>query len=250
MIRGLYTAASGMLAGQFVQDAVASNISNASTTAFKQDIPTFRAVAELALRRYNGVENGGVPVGKLGLGVIFDHTTPDLAQGALLPTGAKTDFALEGAGFFAVQTPNGERYTRDGQFRMELDQKTGSYFTDGSGNRVLGENGVLNLQGAKSVEVRPDGTVLADGKAVDKLKIIDVSGSALLKEGGNLYTFSGNSRVSKAKVQQGFLEQSNVSPIAAMVKLITVQRAYEAAAKAVTSQDESLSKVVNELGKS
>ena len=249
MIRGLYTAASGMLAEQFVQDAVASNIANVSTTAFKQDIPTFRAVADIALRRFSGEGSAGVSVGGLGLGVVFDHTTPNMLQGALLPTGGKTDFALEGSGFFVVQTPKGERYTRDGQFHVELDQQSGSFFTDGSGNRLLGKNGVLNMHGARNVEVRSDGTVVADGKEVDKLKVVDVIGPALQKEGGNTYTFTGTPKESKAKIMQGFLEQSNVSPISAMVKLITVQRAYEASAKAVTAQDETLGIVVNELGR-
>jgi flagellar basal-body rod protein FlgF len=249
MIRGLYTAATGMIAEQFVQDSLAGNLANINTVGFKQDIPTFRALHEMALRRYGGAnDHNGSAIGTLGLGVAFDGTMPDPATGPMMRTQQKTDIALSGAGYFAVMTPQGERYTRDGQFQLDT-KPDGVYLTDGSGNRVLGKNGPINMKGISDFSVTDDGRILTPDREVDQFRLVDFPASSLRKQGGNLYSASAAPTVAKPNVRQGFLEQSNVNAITSMVRMITIQRAYEAAARAVSAQDETLGKAVNEVGR-
>ncbi|HXG24384.1 MAG TPA: flagellar hook-basal body protein [Chthonomonadales bacterium] len=255
MVRGIYAAATGMLAQQAVQDALAGNLANINTAGYKQDIPTFRMLREMALRRYTrGAGDPGVPVGTMGMGATFDRTVTDMAPGPLENTRNPFDLALHGSGFFAVQTPRGERYTRAGQFHVAPagngpDGKPASYLVDDSGNRVLGLQGPINLGGANDFVVQPDGTVLTGGAVIDRLKLVDAPNTALIKEGGNLFALRGAPIPSTARVRQGFLEKANFSVVSSMVKMITVQRAYEAAQRAIHTQDDALNKVVNEVAR-
>lgn len=249
MIRGLYTAATGMLAEQYVQDALAGNLANINTVGFKQDVPSFRSLHEMALSRFAGSgDRSGTPIGTLGTGVKYDGTMPDASTGPMLRTDLKTDIALSGPGFFVVQTPQGERYTRDGQFHLDTD-KDGVFLTDINGHRVIGKNGAINLKGVETFHVTDDGRITAGDKVVDQFKLVDFAPTAMRKQGGNLYSATGASLPAKPNVRQGMLEQSNVNAVSAMVRMITVQRAYEAAAKAVTAQDETLGRAVNEVGR-
>jgi flagellar basal-body rod protein FlgF len=249
MIRGLYTAATGMIAEQFVQDALAGNLANINTVGYKQDVPTFRSLHQMALRRYAGAnDRTGTPIGSLGLGVAFDGTMPDTSSGPLLRTQLKTDVALSGSGFFAVQTPQGERYSRDGQFHLDP-QPGGVFLTDANGNRILGKNGPINLKDAEDFSVTDDGRILTANREVDRFKLVDFPMTSMRKQGGNLYSSSAAPTAAKPNVRQGFLEQSNVNAVTSMVRMITIQRAYEAAARAVTAQDETLGKAVNEVGR-
>jgi flagellar basal-body rod protein FlgG len=245
-----------MLAQQAVQDALAGNLANLNTAGYKQDVPTFRALHEMALRRYeHGAGDPGVPVGPMGMGAVFDQTVTDIALGPLENTRNPFDLALDGHGFFVMQTPRGERYTRAGQFHAEPagngpDGKPISYLVDDNGNRVLGLQGPINLRGATDFVVQPDGTVHAHGTMIDRLKLVDAQNTAFIKVEGNLFVLQGTTlKPSTARVRQGFLEKANFSAVSSMVKMITVQRAYEAAQRAVQAQDEALNKAVNELAK-
>ncbi len=254
MIRGLYSAATGMLAQQAVQDALASNLANINTTGFKQDVPTFRALYDMALNRYGGIDGAAAYVGDLGLGSTFDRTVTDFSPGSLTPTQNPLDLALVGDGFFTVQTPAGERYTRAGDFHIEpVPSPRGaqpvSYLVDDQGRRVLGTKGPINTGSAQNVVVTEQGDVLVNGSVVDRLKIVTAPPSQVRKEGGNLFSIQGTPVAASPKVRSGFLEQSNVSAVGAMVKMIAVQRAYEAAQRAVTSQDDELNKVINEAAR-
>jgi len=249
--RGIYSAATGMLAQQFVLDAVAGNLANSATPGFKQDVPTFRALHEMAIRRVAG-RSGAPEIGRLGLGAAFDRTVTDLSAGALQQTGGMLDLALAGEGFFVVQTPRGVRYTRAGQFQAlpagkAADGSPASWLADMAGNRVLGEKGPIALGAARSVVVAEDGTVTVDGAVADRIRRVHAPAAALVKEGGNLFSISGTTAPSSAPVRQGFLEASNVSGIDSMVRMIALHRAYEAAQRAVTTQDDTLGRAVNEV---
>jgi flagellar basal-body rod protein FlgG len=255
MERGIYSAATGMLAQQFVLDAVASNIANANTTGFKQDIPTFRALHEMNLNRFSGAgQTQTSAVGRVGTGVTFDAAVIDLSQGVLRPTGNPLDVAITGDGYFAVQTPQGERYTRDGHFQMEpdargADGKAAAYLATGSGQRVLGLKGPIVVPEDGDIRIQPDGRVLVNGVEVDRLKVVRPVDGMPVKEGGNLVALRGQTEAASARLATGTLEASNVNPVRAMVQMIVVQRAYESAQRAVTAHDETLGKVINEAGK-
>lgn len=253
MIRGLYSAATGMLAGQYAQDVIAGNLANSNTIGYKQDSASFKALQQMALSRFESGDDG-VPVGSVGLGVQLDGATTSFAEGSLAATGSPLDVALQGTGFFAIQTPQGERYTRDGHFHLQPtgkgpNGKPTSALVDDNGNAVLGLKGPIKVGDAKQISIGENGAVVVDGTTVDRLKVVTGPDSAFTKQGANLFSATGATTPSKALVKSGYLEQSNVSPITGMVKMIAVQRAYEAAQRAVTAQDDSLNKAVNELGK-
>ena len=125
MIRGWYTGASGMVAQQNRLDTIANNLANVDTTGFKRDVTVSKSFSELLLRRkdFDGVytvpegsADAAPIIGKLGTGVETKENYTDFAEGSLKNSGLSTDFALHGKGFFVIQTPNGERYTRNGSF--------------------------------------------------------------------------------------------------------------------------------------
>src|SRR5579872_1501829 len=177
MTRGIYTAATGMLAAQFVQDALAGNLANLNTVGYKQDTPTFRALQSMALRRYESGVPGGAPIGSIGLGAAFDHTQTSMSAGPLVATSNPLDLALSGPGFFSLQTPQGERYTRAGQFHAQPagkapDGKQLAYLEDDNGNRVLGLKGPINVGSATRLSIDAQGNVMDNGVVLDRLKLI------------------------------------------------------------------------------
>lgn len=255
MVRGIHTAAAGMNGQQHALDVIANNLANVSTPGFKQDVPAFADLHVEMLRRYSPANPRGVPIGSLGHGSGVDEVRTDLRAGAVISTRSNLDMALLGEGYFTVQTARGERYTRDGHFRVaqvrQADGSTQTLLTDARGNPVLGESGPIEMtsRDQAQMQVREDGTLLEGGKPFAKLLLRNAPTAALRKEGDNLLAIVGTPAVAAPRVQGGALEQSNVNAVASMVKMISVQRAYEAMQKAIVAQDETLGKVVNEVGR-
>ena len=151
MIRGWYIGASGMNAQQNRLDAISNNLANVDTTGFKKEIPVSKEFSELLLRRTQadgvyrtsfGSADAAPIIGSIGLGVETNELYTDFQQGSFKNTDTKTDLALSGEGFFAVETPNGERYTRNGNFHLG---KEGILLTK-EGYPVLGENGPIYVE--------------------------------------------------------------------------------------------------------
>jgi flagellar basal-body rod protein FlgF len=250
MIRGWYIGASGMNAQQNRLDAISNNLANVDTTGYKRDITVSKNFSELLLRRTNadgvyetpfGSADAAPVIGKLGLGVETNENYTDFQQGSFKATDTKTDFALAGKGFFAVQTPDGERYTRNGNFFLG---KEGILETK-DGYPVLGEKGVINLQNDKFM-LREDGKIYSeDGKEVDRLKVVRFDNERYLKKAGesmyNPNDISGPAHIAEGderpRMIQGYTETSNVNVVNEMVQMIEVNRAYEANQKTITSED-------------
>jgi flagellar basal-body rod protein FlgF len=250
MIRGWYTGASGMNAQQNRLDAISNNLANVDTTGYKRDISVSKSFSELLLRRTNadgvyetpfGSADAAPVIGKLGLGVETNENYTDFEQGSFKATDTKTDFAMGGQGFFAVQTPDGERYTRNGNFFLG---KEGILETK-DGYPVLGENGVIRLANDKFL-VREDGKIYSqDGQEVDRLKVVRFDNERYLKKmGESFYTtndISGPAHIAEGderpRILQGYTETSNVNVVNEMVQMIEVNRAYEANQKTITSED-------------
>ena len=186
MIRGWYIGASGMNAQQNRLDAISNNLANVDTAGYKRDVTVSKSFAELLLRRTNAdgvyhLQNGmgsadAAPViGKLGLGVETNENYTDFSQGSFKTTNSKTDAALSGKGFYVIETPVGERYTRNGNF---LIGKEGILETK-DGYPVLGENGYIYLDDDK-ISINEDGIIARsdDGTQIDRFKIV----RPLLKE--------------------------------------------------------------------
>jgi flagellar basal-body rod protein FlgG len=224
MERGLYIAASGMLAEQARQDALANDLANASTPGYKADRVTQKTFSDVLLHN----TATGASIGNIGTGVQADRMVTDLRPGPVRDTGEPNDFAVVGDGFFAVQTAGGTRYTRNGQFRLGA----GGVLEDGQGNKVLGQNGqplTANAQGR-----------------VDAARIGVFTLANATKQGDNLFTGAAGGKAT-GTIRQGALEGSGADPTRAMVDMIASLRAFESGQKAIQTIDETLGKAANQV---
>jgi len=267
MVRGWYTGASGMNAQQMRLDAISNNLANVDTTSYKRDVTVSKSFPELLLRRMDddgvyktpfGSADAAPVIGKIGLGVELNELFTDFEQGSFKPTGNDSDFALEGKGFFAVETPNGERYTRNGNFTVGVE----GYLMTKEGYPVLGENGRIYLQDSKytvnkngEVYVRPLSNTDRDSVLLDRLKLVTFENDRYItKQGSSLYKdteISGPALAAEGQarpvIAQGFVEASNVNVVNEMVQMIEVNRAYEANQKTIQSEDTMMSKLWSEV---
>ncbi len=279
MVRGLYTGASGMTAQMQRLDAIANNLANVDLNGYKRDTTITKAFPEMLMRRMNddgvylfpiGSVDTTPIVGRIGTGVEVNEVYTVFDQGAMKQTESEFDLALEGQGFLAVQTAQGERLTRNGAFLIDAD----GYLVTKNGDKVLGELGPIKLK-KNNFFVQEDGTIwqnaalAADDKRlvsleenqmespemVDRLKIVDVKRKRYLdKEGSSFWKTteeSGEAVVlgggDRPKVRQGFLEGSNVNPVTEMVEMIEVNRAYDANQKTIQTEDSLVGKLWNEV---
>ena len=260
MVRGLYTAWTGMVNEQKRLDVISNNMANSNTTGYKKQNVTSQSFDdELTLRIHD--DNTDTPlnykIGYMNLGVKIGETYYDFSQGSLRETGNTYDLALSGDGFFTIQTTNKDgvtstKYTRDGSFTVNTEgylvTKDGDYVLDTNGNRIQ----IPGAQTATSVAFDQQGNVIVNGQQVATLGIAAFENpQALLAYGENMYeaTDAAGLQASTATVQQGYLEMSNTNVIEEMVDMITITRAYEAGQKMIQTVDNTLQKAVNEIGK-
>ncbi len=242
MIRGIYTNAGAMHSLQLKQEITANNLANVNTTGFKKD-GVFRKflVDQDTVLRQNATDFKNLED--------VDAVKVDFSQGTLLTTGNPLDTAIDGSGFFSVQTPNGVRYTRNGNF--SIDQN--GFLMTGNGYRVIGNNGIVQIVG-NEVMFGEDGSVNVDGNLNDMLRIVDFPRPYELKKlGDGLFEAVPDSEQLAAQggfvIRQGFLEQANVEVVQEMVEIIKVSRDFESNQKAISMQDSTLDKAVNEVGR-
>jgi flagellar basal-body rod protein FlgF len=249
MIRGLYTAATGMMVQRGRMDALTNNLVNADTTGYKNDEVMTSSFDSVMLKRINdpSVSVVGTNAGPYSFGTHVDELVTDFSDGIYEQTDQDTDLSLTGNGFFVVETPNGERYTRAGNFAVDID----GYLVTSDGNYVLGQSGRIRV-GSDTFGVSEDGTVTGENAVSDKLRLVAFQDGTLRKEGNSLYyAYEGAQPQDAAgcKVMQGFLEGSNVSVADSMVDMLTLYRKYEACQKSVTMNDETLGLAANKLGR-
>ncbi|MFW6381873.1 MAG: flagellar basal-body rod protein FlgF [Bacillota bacterium] len=246
MIRGLYSSATGMLANEVKMDSVSNNLANVDTTAFKRDRIIKETFPEMLLHK---MEKGRRPVevGSLNNGVAIDEKFTDFTQGGLRETGSQYDLAIEGDGFFAVDTPDGVKYTRDGNFTVDQD----GLIVNNSGYPLLGENGVLQTVPGEDISVDSDGVVYVNDLEVDTVQVVDFEDyTELNKVQENLYeTDQEVQATDDYRLAQGYLEGSNIQIVNEMVSMIEATRHYETNQKAIQAADTTLEKAVNQVGK-
>ncbi|HEY8463940.1 MAG TPA: flagellar hook-basal body protein [Bacillota bacterium] len=237
MVRGIYIAATGMVAELNRQDIVANNLANLNTTGFKADRTTTATFQTLLVNAYD--RSGMTPIGTMGLGTAVRPTYTDFSNGALLVTGEPTDLAIEGDALFTVITPEGLRFTRGGNFSRDRD----NYLVTREGYRVMGEQGPIQVDG--EFQVSATGEVIQDGTVINRLGLVATTGAR--KEGESLYTVEQAEPATDYQIHQGSLEQSNVNAIRQMIAMINLTRSYETNQRALSAHDETLGKAVNEL---
>ncbi|HEY4094188.1 MAG TPA: flagellar hook-basal body protein [Baekduia sp.] len=225
MERGLYIAAAGMVTEMARQDQIANDMANAATPGYKSDQSQQRSFSDMLLQN----SATGQTIGKLGQGPIITKTVTDFTPEPMRDTGEPLDFGINGQGYFAVQTSNGTRYTRNGSFQAAAD----GTLTDQSGNPVLDS-------ARKPMKVGADGTV--DAKQLGSFALTNVR-----KQGDSLFTGTTGGTAS-GDVQSGVLEGSGVDAGKTMVDMMASLRAFEAGQKSIQTIDETLQQAVSQVG--
>lgn len=254
MIKGLYTVAAGMNLQSQKMDVISNNLANVNTTGYKKDRAITSSFSEVLITRLNDMQNH-VPnngtIGTMSLGAKIDEIYTEFSQGSVVSTGEAVDVAIQGSGFFVVQTPAGEAYTRDGNFIINSD---GGIVTT-EGYAVMGQDGPLQLgedflSTSGNIVINDRGELYVNSEFIDVIDIANFENTReLTKLGDNLFQSTGNRIDFEGSLLQGYVETSNVNPVTAMVDMITVSRAYEANQKMLQTQDSLLDKAVNEVGR-
>ena len=257
MVRGLYTAASGALVAQAQADVIANNLANVNTTGFKRTLLQVQAAPAMDVYMIQNKPSSSSPngtpsstyVGTLGNGAQVADTPAVFEQGSLQSTGNALDAALQGNGFFTIQTPAGIRYTRDGQFARDPQ----GYLTTLDGARVIGRNGPIQLTPG-DVRIAENGDVSQNGAVVDALRVVRFNNPVAVRpEGDNQFADTGAGgpvRDLQTSVHQGFLERSNANVVRSMVDLITAQRWFDANQKVIQTQDTANGFAIANVGRS
>lgn len=246
MLKGIYSAASGMMAIEHQKSVLANNMANVNTTGFKEDKGVIEAFPQMLINR---IDRRGVrPLGVMGTGSQYAYNYINFLDGPIRKTENPLDLALVGPGFFVVETPEGIRYTRDGNFTLNGDRQ----LVDFNGNYILGEEGPITLD-VENFLFDAAGYLRSNGENLDRIQLVAFpEPGALRKVGSNYYepvVEAGEPFFpEETQVMAGFLEGSNVNIINTMTEMIAAVRLYETQMKAVQAQDETLEKTVNQVG--
>ena len=254
MVKGLYTAYTGMINQEHRMDVLTNNLANADTNGYKKEGATAQSFDSILaykikdnsegyrLAKRTGVHNPGVKIGE-------GYT--DFSQGPLKTTENPYDLALTDKGFFAVEFTDkqGEtsvKYTRDGNFTLN---ESGELVTQ-DGDRVLGTNGQpVKIDPLKDTQINVQGQVIQDGKVAATIQVTDFEDYNYLEMyGENLYrAVDGATQADEvtATVNQGFKEASNINVVSEMVEMISIAREYESGQKVINAMDEMMSKMVS-----
>lgn len=257
MIRGLYTAVSGLITGEAKQSVVSNNMANANTVGFKGDNLSTKSFGDVMLQNYDKVVNGKNvrnELGKLSMGSEINEVSTGFTQGTIEDTGKNTDFAIDGRGFFSVRRDDGVAtknfYSRDGHFHVNSQ----GFLVNDSGDKVLGRNTRTNavepiLVGSGSIQCDKSGNIKINNKDAYKFQLADFRDEKSLKKvGDNVYEGQNPIQNVNISVKQNSLERSNINIVNEMVNMMTTMRNFESNQKVVQAMDETLGKAVNEVG--
>lgn len=244
MIRTIYQAAAGMMAQFARQLTLSTNLANIETPGYREQISTIRDFQQLFLSRFG--HGTATPIGTLSTAVRWEQPRPNLQQGALIETGRPLDLAIAGRAFFAVQTPDGVAYTRDGRFQLDATRR----LVTADGYPVLGEEGPVVLPPG-DVWVEPDGTILVGEQTIGRLLLVEFPEDAQFELiAGNRYRTEAQGFASATSgVSQGFLEAANVNLTKTITDMLAATRSYQLAARSLQLADETLRLVVNSVGR-
>lgn len=277
MIRGLYTAASGMLLGLRQQDVTAANISNASTVGYKAEQSAQTAFGGV-LATHKEASGGPGPagaahdrvIGRVGTGTYIATVRTDLSQGAERETAEPLDVMLRGDGFFTVRTRYGAtHYTRDGHFRRDernqLVRRDGSLVLDSETRPIIVDTEHVRIKGDGSIfrfveeeATNPDGsrsTILKE-EPIARLGVVNVDAADLLPAGESCYAVPPSATVtpvdftdSGSSVLQGALEEANVNMGQTATRMFSLSRTFEASQRVFSTINESLERAVRDVGR-
>lgn len=241
MIKGLYRSGSAMVPRIKQQETIANNLANVSTPGYKKDMLFTRELTRAQTRNTPRQTDWQTPM--------IDQIYTRHSQGTLDKTGNPLDLALEGEGFMILETPEGENLlTRAGNFSVDPQ----GFLSTSDGNRLMGEGGTINV-GNGDVSISEAGQVEVNNDVIGTIRVVEVEDRSQLRKIGrsSFMIPDGIDPVAAVNfaVRQGYLETSNVDIVKEMVDMIVSFRNYEADAKAIQSQDQSLEKLINNVGR-
>jgi len=252
MIYGLYLSANGVMANAFRQDVIANNLANVENVGYKRDTSTFQQrLSEAQLRRPQDVSNPTLD--DLSGGLLLSPVSVDLSQGELEPTGNNLDVAIQGSGYLTVQSGGKNFLTRDGRF--VVDRNGFLTLGNGSGAKVLDRSMKpiqIDPQLRTSIAIGQFGDISAGGQAVAQIALNDVQDpTKIQKRGSSLISYdnAGPLRAATGTLRSEFVERANVDPASEMAHLMDAQRQLEANANMIKYQDQTLGRLVNDVGK-
>jgi len=245
MDNSLLVSLSQQLAAYRAMDVIANNLANGSTPGFKREAAKF----EEYVAHVRPAED---QTGPQTLSFVKDAgVMRDLGQGELTATGSPYDFAINGKGFFAVQTPQGMRYTRDGHFSLNQD----GVLVTSDGYPVQGDGGAITVTPSDGqISVGHDGIIssILNGASnqIGKLQVVDfASERGMVKQGANLYSTTQTATpVTDSTIAQHMLESSNVSPVIEITHMVEVMRAYQMTATMTNSEEQLMRQAISQLG--
>lgn len=265
MVKGLYTAYTGMINEQRRLDILSNNLANSNTTGYKKEGATSTAFADKLAIKIKDSSNAYMPrgIGIVNLGTKIGEVYTNFDQGSFRITDRPADMAISGNGFFAIEFTDKQgntsiKYTRNGEYTVTNE----GYFTTPDGDYLLNKQAALAGQTGQGAYLRVDpvqpytineqGFIFQGGAIVGQVGVIDIDNyDYISKYGENLYELlpGGNVIDSTAGIEQGVLEASNVSIVDELVNMITIQRAYEAGQKMIQTEDETIEMAVNQVGR-
>lgn len=257
MLKGLYTAYTGMINEQHRMDTMTNNLANASTVGFKKEGSTSQSFDDILTVKIKDQSVGLQNVQRIGTnnpGVKIGENYTDYTQGSFRVTDNTYDLALGGEGFFAIEYTNkaGETstmYTRAGQFTLNRD----GYLVNENGDYVLGtQNQRIRLNTLQDSEISSNGTITQNGVEVARIQVTDFEDYNYLEKFAETYyrpVEGARTIQTSATVNSGYLEMSNVQVVSEMVNLIAITRAYESNQKIIQTYDDTLDVAVNQLGR-
>lgn len=249
MIHGLYLSTSGSMMQMARQEAIANNIANASTAGFKQDVMIMQQIETQAERKNINPFRLNKIAEQVGGSVMLEGSYSLHEQGAAKVTNNPLDVMIEGSGFISVTDGSKTFYTRAGSFTRD---ENGVLITKDGKYQVRSAQGAPIVVDGKEVAIGKDGMVSVDNEVVGQLEVADFNDYTKLKKiGDNLYDNrnAGLKAAAGFTLESGVVEMANVSVVKEMVKMIEGQRAYEANMKMISSQNDTLQKTVNDVGK-
>lgn len=244
MIKGIYSAASAMLPQATKQNAIANNVANIGTSGFKRDSVFYQEFTKAT----SAFKRSGYPE---WFREKVEKTYIDFSQGQFQQTNRPLDVGIYGDGFFTISTPQGIRYTRNGEFSLN----TQGILVNSTGDPVMGEGGPITIpQEAKEISISSEGEILVDGASIDRLKIVNFSKPYQLvrERAGSIFMTKPDAREmpveASTTINQGVLESSNSLGIREMVDMVELYRSYESEQRAIQVQDETVGRAINDVG--
>lgn len=239
MDSGYYAACTALVSRTQALDTLANNLANASTVGFRAEHNVFSSVLASAQGSTGSALNQAMNSFGILSGTTFDQT-----QGAMQKTGNDLDVAIQGPGYFVVDTANGPVYTRNGGFQVSSQGE----LTTAAGDPVIGDSGPITLLPGK-ISISANGTISSKGAVAGKLKVVEFSPGTQLTSIGNTYYSAPEANAApaeKSDVRQGMLESSNVNPVANMVELVSAQRSTEMMQRAMSMFSSEIDKTASQ----